>query len=143
MEGLDVVGGFICFVHSPIFNFYLSFAFLGGYGTWAFAMAQPSRFAAIIPICGGGDVQRVSVLKDLPIWNFHGKLDDVIPVEASLSLIKILNSPLVKSTVYPNLKHDSWTETYNNPEIFKWLLQQTKNAYQEKVEGTCAKENFS
>ncbi|CAF2755167.1 unnamed protein product [Rotaria sp. Silwood2] len=100
---------------------------MGGYGTWSLAMDQPARFAAIIPICGGGDDQRVSLLKHLPIWNFHGKLDDVIPVEASLSLIKVLNSPLCKSTVYPNLTHDSWTETYNNSEIYKWLLEQTKN----------------
>ncbi|CAF4634451.1 unnamed protein product [Rotaria sp. Silwood1] len=100
---------------------------MGGYGTWSLAIAQPTRFAAIIPICGGGDRQCISLLKHLPIWNFHGKLDDVIPVEESLLLIKALNSPLCKSTVYPNLKHDSWTETYNNPEIYKWLLEQTKN----------------
>ncbi|CAF1307360.1 unnamed protein product [Rotaria sordida] len=100
---------------------------MGGYGTWSLAMDQPTRFAAIIPICGGGDCQRVSLLKHLPIWNFHGKLDNVIPVTASSSLIKALDSPLCKSTIYPNIKHDSWTETYNNPEIYKWLLEQTKN----------------
>ena len=106
----------------------LLIAFSGGYGTWSLAIAQPTRFAAIISICGGGDCQRVSVLKNLPIWNFHGKLDDVVPAEESLSLIKALDSPLCKSTVYQNMRHDSWTETYNNPEIFKWLLAQTKNA---------------
>ncbi len=90
-------------------------------------MTQPNRFAAIIPICGGGDYQRVSVLKNLPIWNFHGELDDIVLIEESLSLIKALDSSLCKSTIYPDLRHDSWTNTYNNPEIYRWLLEQTKN----------------
>ncbi len=98
----------------------------GGYGTWSLAMEQPNRFAAIIPICGGGDQQKVSCLKHLPIWNFHGELDDIVPIEESLNLIKTLNSQLCKSTIYPHLKHDSWTETYNNKDIYIWLLQQTK-----------------
>ena len=101
--------------------------FLGGYGTWSLALAAPDLFAAIIPICGGGDVQRVACLRHLPIWNFHGELDDVIPVERSLVLVKALDSPLCKLTVYPHLKHDSWTETYSNKEIFIWLLQQKKS----------------
>ena len=28
-----------------------------------------------------------------------------------------------KFTIYPEAKHDSWTETYNNPELFKWFLE--------------------
>ncbi len=109
------------------FSSYLLFTFPGGYGTWSLAMTQPNRFAAIIPICGGGDYQRVSVLKNLPIWNFHGELDDIVLIEESLSLIKTLDSSLCKSTIYPDLRHDSWTNTYNNPEIYRWLLEQTKN----------------
>lgn len=89
-------------------------------------MDDPHKFAGIIPICGGGDQRKVLSLKDLPIWNFHGKLDDIIPVEESIKLIKTLNSQYCKSTIYPNLKHDSWTETYYNKDIYIWLLQQTK-----------------
>ncbi|WP_375497952.1 hypothetical protein [uncultured Nostoc sp.] len=29
----------------------------------------------------------------------------------------------VKFTVYPEVKHDSWTQTYNNPELYEWFLQ--------------------
>jgi predicted peptidase len=28
----------------------------------------------------------------------------------------------VKCTIYPEAGHDAWTETYNNPEIYEWLL---------------------
>jgi predicted peptidase len=29
-------------------------------------------------------------------------------------------------TVYPEAQHDSWTETYNNPALYEWLLKQSK-----------------
>ena len=34
---------------------YLTGLSMGGFGTWALAAYQPNRFAAIVPICGGGD----------------------------------------------------------------------------------------
>ncbi|CAF0962955.1 unnamed protein product [Adineta ricciae] len=99
---------------------------MGGYGAWDLAMEQPKIFAAIMPICGGGDESKVSCLKHLPIWNFHGQLDDVVLVDESTRLIESLNSDLCRSIIYPDLKHDSWTRTYNNKDIYLWLLQQTR-----------------
>jgi predicted peptidase len=32
----------------------------------------------------------------------------------------------VKFTVYPEANHDSWTEAYNDPELYKWLLEQKR-----------------
>ena len=29
----------------------------------------------------------------------------------------------VKLTVYPEAKHDSWTATYNNLELYDWFLK--------------------
>jgi predicted peptidase len=40
---------------------------------------------------------------------------------------KASDNPTPKITIYPEAKHDSWTETYNNPELYKWFLQQKKN----------------
>lgn len=34
----------------------------------------------------------------------------------------------VKLTVYPNTKHNSWTKTDNNPELYQWLLSYSKPA---------------
>ena len=48
---------------------------MGGYGTWKLAAAYPDRFAAIIPICGGGDPKTAEKIKHLPIWVFHGAKD--------------------------------------------------------------------
>jgi predicted peptidase len=33
---------------------------------------------------------------------------------------------IVKFTVYPEAGHDSWNESYANPELYDWLLQQKR-----------------
>jgi len=103
---------------------------MGGFGTWALAGASPERFAAIAPICGGGrrsDARRIAQAK-LPTWVFHGAKDRVVPFEESQHMVDILEKlgGDVKFTVYPKAQHDSWTETYNNPELYTWLLSQRR-----------------
>lgn len=102
---------------------------MGGYGTWALAKRYPDRFAAIAPICGGGSVEGIEKLKDLPIWVFHGAKDEVVPLSESEVLVEALRKVggNVKFTIYPDADHDSWTETYENPEFYEWLLSQRKN----------------
>jgi predicted peptidase len=105
---------------------YLTGLSMGGYGSWTWAMHQPKRFAALAPICGRGDPTQVCVLKDMPVWTFHGAKDDVIPIQKTEDLVISLREcgGNVKFTIYPEAKHDSWSETYNNPELYRWLLRQ-------------------
>lgn len=107
---------------------YLTGLSMGGFGTWALAAADPDRFAAIAPICGGGDPRSADRLKGLPVWVFHGAKDDVVPLAASERMVDALEGlgADVKFTVYPEAGHDSWTETYNNPELYEWMLGQTR-----------------
>ena len=56
---------------------YITGLSMGGYGTWALATKRPDLFAAAVPICGGGDPSTASLLKNLPIWVFHGARDKV------------------------------------------------------------------
>lgn len=109
---------------------YLTGLSMGGFGTWHLAAEYPQRFAAITPICGGGPWQygfpdRVSEIRHIPAWVFHGAKDDVVPVEASQEMVDKLTScgGDVSFTIYPEAKHDSWTETYNNPALYEWFLQ--------------------
>ena len=60
---------------------YLTGLSMGGYGTWHFATQAPERFAAIVPICGGGTPYKMRWIKGLPVWAFHGDRDTVIPME--------------------------------------------------------------
>ena len=109
---------------------YLTGLSMGGYGTWAWATANPERFAAIAPICGGGQArQGARALKSMPIWVFHGAKDMTVPLQESQDMVDALKkagAPEVKFTIYPEAGHDSWTETYDNPELFTWLLAHTK-----------------
>ena len=110
---------------------YLTGLSMGGYGTWSHASRQPDRFAAIAPICGGGTPYLARQLKQLPTWAFHGAKDSVVPLSESERLVDILKrsgNEQVKFTVYPEANHDSWTETYDNPALYEWLLSHTRKA---------------
>lgn len=103
---------------------YLTGLSMGGFGTWETATEYPGRFAAIAPICGRGNAFMAWRLKDLPIWVFHGQKDTCVPFSNSEDMVSALKElgADVKFTVYPEAGHDSWTETYNNPELYRWFL---------------------
>jgi predicted peptidase len=109
---------------------------MGGYGTWALAAYSPNRFAALVPICGGGDPSTARRLSHIAIWDFHGAKDSTVPIEQSERMVEALkkSGSDVKFTVYPQAGHDSWTEAYNTPELYEWLLQQ-KRVPSKKPEG--------
>jgi predicted peptidase len=112
---------------------YLTGLSMGGNGAWHLAAAYPSMFAAVVPICGWanrliGFPERIKVIKDVPVWAFHGAEDEIVPLQGSQELVDVLkaNQGNVKFTVYPDTPHDAWTRTYQNPELYDWLLQQRK-----------------
>jgi pimeloyl-ACP methyl ester carboxylesterase len=112
---------------------YLTGLSMGGYGTWDLAMKHPEEFAAIAPICGGGDAATAWKLRNIPIWCFHGAKDNVVPLAASENMVKAAKeyNPDVKFTVYPNADHNSWDASYNNDALYTWLLSNKKYAYKE------------
>lgn len=107
---------------------YLTGLSMGGFATWGLAQRLPERFAAILPICGGGDAARGARLKDLPIWAFHGALDPTVPVASTTEMIAAICAAggQPQMTIYPEALHDSWTQTYANPETLAWLLAQKR-----------------
>ncbi|MNI31871.1 Alpha/beta hydrolase family protein [compost metagenome] len=98
---------------------------MGGYGAWDLASKYPEKFAALATVCSGGNLDQAMNLKNLPIWAFHGAKDDVIPVQDTLDMVEVIKNCQgnIKLTVYPDTGHDSWTETYNNTELYNWFLQ--------------------
>lgn len=108
---------------------YLTGLSMGGYGTWSLAAEAPERFAAIAPICGGGLRIWALTLANMPVWAFHGARDRTVPAEESRRMIEALKSrgnQDVRLTIYPEAEHDSWTETYDNPGLYEWLLSQQR-----------------
>lgn len=108
---------------------YLTGLSRGGYGAWRLAIQNPDRFAALVPISGGGAVPYAKKLKDVPAWVFHGAKDSVIPVNESQRMVDALRDSGgdVKFTIYPEAKHDAWTKTYENPDLYDWLLRQKRD----------------
>ena len=64
---------------------------MGGHGTHVFLQIDPHYFAAAAPSAGTGlpqteDFIDASVIKDVPIWAFHGDQDKVCPFERAQKL---------------------------------------------------------
>ncbi len=107
---------------------YLTGLSMGGYGSWNLGAAYPDLFAAVAPICGGGVASEVAGLKGVPVWAFHGELDDVVWPHRSSDMVSALQKAGgdAKLTMYPDLQHDSWTATYSNTELYDWFLAHEK-----------------
>jgi predicted peptidase len=97
---------------------------MGGFASWNMGMEQPERIAAIAPICGGGEPVLAWRYRSLPIWAFHGAKDTVVPLRRSEEMVEAVQKAGgdVKLTVYAEAEHDSWTETYDNPDLYDWFL---------------------
>ena len=135
--------------HSRI---YLTGLSMGGYATWKILSENPDRFAAAVPICGGGepktllvphsmlgaqrfDYAKVKKAANTPIWAFHGTADPVVPVDESRKLVNSLHQAgnrSVRLTEYEGMGHDCWTTTYQIPELYEWMFKhhlKTSTAY--------------
>ena len=103
---------------------YLTGLSMGGFGSWNWAAEKPREFAAVAPICGGGNPKDASKYGKLPFWVFHGDADNVVNIQASQIMVDAIKAAKgnVKFTVYPGVGHNSWSKTYSNPELYKWYL---------------------
>lgn len=97
---------------------------MGGRGTWQVAGAVPDKLAAIAPICGPSDETVVEKIVTIPTWVFHGAKDSAVNVDHSEKMVRLLKEKggEPKLTIYPEANHDSWTETYDNEDLYTWLL---------------------
>jgi len=105
---------------------YLTGLSMGGFGTWSLAAAHPDRWAAIAPICGGGNPKNAEKIKDIPCWCFHGAADKTVSAENSRTMINAIKAAggHPKYTEYPGVGHNSWDKAYATPELYQWFLEQ-------------------
>lgn len=113
---------------------YIIGASMGGYTTWQMAMSHPEWFAAAVPICGGGMYWNAERLKHMGIWAFHGSDDPTVFCEESKKMVQKINQKggNARLTIYEGVKHDAWTPTFKDPEMWKWMFSQT--LYYEETE---------
>jgi len=108
---------------------YLTGLSMGGYGCWDLALRQPMRFAAVAPICGGGDESQAARLIAVPILAYHGDADQAVPVVRTRRMIEAIRQaggqPLYREL--PGVGHDSWTAAYTNADgVVPWMFQQLR-----------------
>ena len=121
---------------------------MGGFGVWDYALRQPGRFAALVPVCGGlviprrpsMDVAAVAGAADpyaaaaarlhgIPAWIFHGAKDDLVPPEYSRRMEAALRAAGARDaryTEFPDANHNSWDPAYATPELWTWLFAQRR-----------------
>jgi len=108
---------------------YLTGLSMGGFGAWELATTFPDYFAAVAPICGGGNPLLVSKLKNTPVWVFHGKKDTSVPEQQSAIMVDALKKigADVEYTVLPEGGHsDAWIYAYDKAGLFDWFLKHQK-----------------
>ena len=110
---------------------------MGGFGTWDMLARHGSRFAAGIPVCGGGDPSRAKDLKRIPIWTFHGSSDDAVPVagtRAMFSAIKKEGGEQIGYTEFDGAGHNVWDDVYSDRQVIDWLFAQSRAERRKKAE---------
>lgn len=100
---------------------------MGGFGTWDLISRFPDKFAAAVPICGGGDENMASKMVDIPIWAFHGDRDRVVKTIRSRNMIKALEAieGKAKYTEYKDTGHLCWSKAFAETELLNWLFSQS------------------
>jgi predicted peptidase len=134
---------------------YLTGISLGGNGVWYLGYRYPTRFAALMPVCGfvtaswttehqlpsflpadsGPPFEALArQLRHIPIWIVHGEIDDVVPVQQSreaAAALKAAGAP-VRYLELPGTDHNSWDAAYRSPLILEWLFAQSRSGRRER-----------
>lgn len=116
---------------------YLTGLSLGGFGVWKTAGDYPDVFAAIAPICAGGNaIKKANAIAaaNLPVWGFHGSSDKIVSYKVTTAMVNAVNSapkkpnPLAKATLFPGAGHVIWDKAYNETSVLDWMLQHRKGS---------------
>lgn len=105
---------------------------MGGFGVWDMAMRYPDIFAAIVPICGGADPTKAGLLKQIPVWAFHGDKDPVVSSHFSSEIMHELESLQNKKldsrfSLLNGVGHNAWDYAMKEPALLPWLFSKKKN----------------
>ena len=109
---------------------YLGGLSLGGFGTYDMLIRNPGYFAAAFPICGACNIPAyLEHAGKVPLWIFHGALDNVVPPTSDRELYKALmtrGDVNVTYTEYPKATHNSWDSAFAEPKLLPWLFMKKK-----------------
>jgi predicted peptidase len=101
---------------------------MGGMGVFDWANRQPGLFAAVLPICGGGNPTFAAKMTQPAWWVFHGDKDPVVAPQYSQEMVSALQKAgaKVRLSLYAGVGHDSWNNAFAEPDLLQWLFSQRK-----------------
>lgn len=110
---------------------YLTGMSMGGFGAWDLAQKYPDRWAALAVVCGGGNPYLQMRLTHLPTKVFHGAKDRNVPLLFAQQMAGVLQQAggQVELRIYPQLAHEIWTVTYDDPKLYEWFLQHRRGQF--------------
>jgi predicted esterase len=108
---------------------YLTGYSMGGFGCFSLAAKYPTKFAAIVPLAGGGDAKKAEILKQTPVWAFHGDKDDMVPVERTRDVMKAIKDAGGTTSKYDELTgqgHGIPGMVYSRADLTTWIFEQKR-----------------
>ncbi len=154
---VDLLDSLIKVLPVDTVRIYITGLSMGGYATWYLITRQPNRFAAAVPMSGGGDSTQVKRLMKVPIWDFHGDADPTVPVSQSRDMMQafelvgrrvvythcykgtcntnpdsVMDSAIDDNatllyTEYLGGGHTIWNQSYVLPQLHEWVFAQYLN----------------
>jgi predicted peptidase len=114
---------------------YLTGLSMGGFGTWELAARKPEWFAAVAPICGGGDPERAAAYKGLPIWAWHDEADPAVPVERTRIMVEAAEDAgaIVSYSETTGYGHASWRPAYEPDNLPAWMFGQRRESASDEL----------
>ena len=100
---------------------------MGGFGVWDLLARHGERFAAGVPVCGGGDPEKAEALSEIPIWAYHGEKDPVVPFEGTKEMYESVSrfgKDRMIFTPIPDGEHAIWDQAFRSTEMIEWLFAQ-------------------
>jgi predicted peptidase len=116
--------------HGDRDRLYLTGLSMGGAGSWSIGTAHPDKFAAVVSICGRGDIPAIAEkMRQVPTWIFVGDQDQQATVQFARDVseaLKAAGSTVFRYTEYPGVAHNSWDKAYAEKELATWLFAQKR-----------------
>lgn len=97
---------------------------MGGYAVWDVMIRHNDVFAAGVAVCGAGDPSKAEILKDTPMFVFHGSADETVPVTGSTDMVQAIEAiggTKVEYVEYDEVGHGIWGQVFSRESLYKSL----------------------
>ena len=117
----------------------------GGSGTWNIAKEHSEKISALVSVSGITTCKNdCESFGDTPFWIIHNTGDNVVSIrypdtvtdflienyQIEIARMDTINDTPQSEFLYSRISeegHDAWNSAYSNPDVYKWLLEKTRN----------------